>query len=50
MQLVGRSWEDQASDYNIRQGGLLPIRMAVLALSPVMASCLRRLTGRHVIL
>jgi hypothetical protein len=37
-----RSWQDLASDYDVRQGGLLLIGMAVLMFSPVIAARLRR--------
>lgn len=44
--LLGRgvlkySWERMASDYNLFEGGLLPIGLLVLALSPLLAKKLR---------
>lgn len=49
--LLGRlvfdfSWERVLSDYNLRRGGLLPIGLAVLALSPLIAAWLRRVPIR----
>jgi hypothetical protein len=44
--LVARkSWGRIASDYDLRHGGLLPLGMAALALSPVAAARLRRAGG-----
>ncbi|MFN0109225.1 MAG: hypothetical protein ACKVZH_10270 [Blastocatellia bacterium] len=45
--LLGRgilkySWERMASDYNLFEGGLLPIGLLVLTLSPLLASKLHR--------
>lgn len=39
--VVGASWERIASDYNLLQGGLMPIGLLLLFLSPLMASKLR---------
>ena len=39
--VVGRSWEDLACDYDLARGGLLPIGLVVLALSPLIAARLR---------
>ena len=39
--VFGRPWEDLASDYELRHGGLLAFGMAVLMLSPVIAARLR---------
>jgi hypothetical protein len=36
--VVGASWQRLWSDYNILQGGLLPIGLAVLALSPLIVA------------
>jgi len=41
--VVGYSWERIASDYNIFKGGLLPIGMVILTLSPLIAAKIRRL-------
>ena len=38
-----RPWQDLASDYNMAGGGLLPIGLLVLALSPAIAARLRHL-------
>jgi len=42
--LVGYSWSRIASDYNLLQGGLLPIGLTVMAMSPWMASRLRHVS------
>ena len=39
--LLGYSWGRLASDYNLIEGGLLPIGLAVMAMSPWIASRLR---------
>jgi hypothetical protein len=39
--VVGASWERLVSDYNVLEGGLLPIGMVILALSPWIAGKLR---------
>jgi len=41
--LVGSSWERIISDYNLIKGGLLPIGMLILMLSPLIAAKVRRL-------
>jgi hypothetical protein len=41
--VFGYSWERLGSDYNLLEGGLLPIGMLVLALSPLIAAKIRRL-------
>ncbi len=35
--VVGASWEQIAADYNVLKGGLLPIGMLILLLSPLIA-------------
>ncbi|MHB9067969.1 MAG: hypothetical protein ACYC4B_29655 [Pirellulaceae bacterium] len=35
--VVGASWEQIATDYNVLQGGLLPFGMLILLLSPLIA-------------
>jgi hypothetical protein len=40
--VLGYSWDRLASDYNLREGGLLPIGLGVMALSPMLAVRLRR--------
>lgn len=40
--LMGFSWSRIASDFNLAEGGLLPIGMVVLTLSPLIAAWLRR--------
>ena len=39
--VMGASWERLASDYNVLQGGLLPLGMVVVLLSPLIAAKLR---------
>lgn len=39
--VVGASWERIASDYNVFQGGLMPLGMVVLVLSPWIAGKVR---------
>jgi hypothetical protein len=41
--LLGYSWERIASDYNLMQGGLLPIGLAVMCAAPLIAARLRAL-------
>jgi hypothetical protein len=41
--VVGASWQRLLSDYNILQGGLLPVGLAVLALSPLIVASARHL-------
>lgn len=43
--VLGYSWERLASDYNLIEGGLLPIGLVVMAMSPLIAA---RLKGLHV--
>lgn len=40
--VVGASWERLLSDYNVLQGGLMPLGMIVLVLSPWIAGKRRR--------
>lgn len=39
--VFGYSWERLASDYNLLEGGLLPIGLLVLTLSPIIAALIR---------
>ncbi len=39
--VVGASWERLAADYNVLEGGLLPLGMLILTLSPLIAARLR---------
>jgi hypothetical protein len=39
--VVGASWERLLSDYNVLQGGLMPLGMIVLVLSPWIAGKVR---------
>ena len=39
--MVGLSWERIASDYNVLNGGLMPLGLLVLVFSPMIASKLR---------
>ena len=41
--VVGASWQRLWSDFNLVEGGLLPLGLAVLALSPLIAARLRGL-------
>lgn len=43
---LGLSWQRIASDYDPRQGGLMPIGMTVLVLAPLVAGWLRGAAGR----
>ena len=43
--VMGYSWERIASDYNLTEGGLLPVGMLILTLSPVIAAKLRTMMG-----
>jgi hypothetical protein len=38
---LGYSWKRLASDYDLREGGLLPIGLLVMAMSPWLAARLR---------
>lgn len=40
--ILGYSWERIAADYNLAQGGLMPIGLLLLLLSPLIATQLRR--------
>ncbi len=40
--LMGLSWERIGSDYELPHGGLMPIGLTLLTLSPLLASHLRR--------
>jgi len=42
--VVGASWERLAADYNLLEGGLLPLGMLVLLLSPLIAEKVRGTT------
>ena len=39
--MMGYSWERLVSDYNMLEGGLLPIGFAIMATSPLIAARLR---------
>jgi len=41
--VVGVTWERLLSDYNVLEGGLLPLGMIVLVLSPLVAGKVRRI-------
>jgi hypothetical protein len=41
--VMGYSWARIGSDFNLLEGGLLPIGMLVLALAPLIAAKVRRL-------
>jgi hypothetical protein len=43
--VVGYSWDRLASDYNVREGGLLPIGLMVMAMSPWLAARIRGVGG-----
>jgi hypothetical protein len=38
---LGYSWERIASDYNITEGGLLPLGLVIMTLAPLIAARLR---------
>jgi hypothetical protein len=38
---MGASWERLAADYNLSEGGLLPLGMIVLLFAPLIAGWLR---------
>ncbi len=40
--VLGLSWERIAADYNLLQGGLMPVGLLVLFVSPLMASKLQK--------
>jgi len=40
--LLGYSWARLASDYNLLEGGFLPVGLTVMAMSPSIATRLRR--------
>ena len=39
--MLGYSWERLGSDYNMREGGLLPIGLVIMATAPLIAARLR---------
>ena len=39
--MMGYSWERLGSDYNMLEGGLLPIGFVIMATSPLIAARLR---------
>ena len=39
--MLGYSWERLGSDYNMLEGGLLPIGFVIMATSPLIAARLR---------
>ncbi len=41
--ILGYSWERIAADYNLLQGGLMPIGLVLLTLAPVVAAKIRGL-------
>jgi hypothetical protein len=41
--VVGASWQRLAADYNVLEGGLLPLGMLVLTLSPWIGAKVRRM-------
>jgi hypothetical protein len=46
--MLGYSWERLGSDYNLLEGGLLPIGFVIMATSPLIAARLRGLSrGSH---
>jgi len=44
--VLDHSWERILSDYDLRRGGLLPVGLAALALSPFIAAGLRRVPSQ----
>jgi hypothetical protein len=49
MFILGYLWTRLASDYNLREGGLLPIGLLLMALSPWLATRIRRAARRRAI-
>ncbi len=47
--IVGLTWERIASDYNVPHGGLLPLGLIVLTLSPIIAAKLRGFKNKRII-
>ena len=43
--VLGYSWDRLASDYNVLEGGLLPIGLTVMAMSPWLATRIRSVAG-----
>jgi hypothetical protein len=41
--VMGLGWERFGSDYNLLQGGLMPVGLLVLSLSPMIAARIRRI-------
>jgi hypothetical protein len=44
--ILGYSWERIASDYNLLQGGLMPIGLLLLTLAPLIATKVRGLSQK----
>jgi Na+/melibiose symporter-like transporter len=44
--VFGYSWQQIGADYNLLQGGLMPLGLVWLMLSPVIAAKIRRLSPR----
>jgi hypothetical protein len=45
--VFGRTWESLAAEFNILEGGLFPIGLAILTVSPLIASRLHNPMKRH---
>lgn len=43
--VMGLSWERLGEDFNLRKGGLLPIGLALMLVSPLLASFIRSVFG-----
>jgi hypothetical protein len=43
--VLGASWERLAADYNVLEGGMLPLGMLVLLLAPLIAGKLRQIVS-----
>jgi len=43
--VIGRSWESLAAEYNLSHGGLMPVGLAIFAMTPWMAWRLRRVSA-----
>jgi hypothetical protein len=41
--VIGASWERNGADFNIFGGGLLPIGLSILFLSPLIAAKIRKI-------
>ena len=45
--VTGRSWENLAANYNLLHGGLMPVGLAIFAMTPWIAWRLRQASRNH---